>query len=180
MRGSLGEQRQLVAAFAECDKQRQERGADEQPVADRYEDRGGAGCGAQREAGRDGEHVENDDVLEERRIRRQQSEIRGGGGEERKAERERSDECCDAEDDRGRQRDFRAELAGRDWPFGLQRMALILFAIEDIVDEIHRSRERAENKEGGDRAGYGICVGETLREDHGREDEKVLRPLAWA
>ena len=152
----------------------------QQPVADRDGDRRGAGRRAQREAGRDRQHVENDDVLQERRIRRQQHEIRRGRGEERQAERERGDQRQRAEDGGRRQREVRADCARGNRPLGFERMALILFAIEHVVDEIDRAGERAENEERRDRFERPRRVGEPLGKHQGREDEEVLRPLARA
>ena len=56
-------------------------------------------------------------------------------------------------------------------------MALILFAVEHIVDEIHGARKHAENCERGDSADDGSDVGEVFGKHQGRKDEEVFRPL---
>ena len=53
-----------MAALAEREKQRQQRRADEQPVADRDIDRHGAGNRTKDESCRDHQHVDDHDVLQ--------------------------------------------------------------------------------------------------------------------
>ena len=137
----VGQQRQLVPPLAQGDEQREQRRAHQQPMADGHGDRRRAGRRPQREARGDRQHVENDDVLQERRVGDQQHEIRRGRLKERPAQsptprssppRRRSRAAASAS--------VGLERARRDRPMRFQRMAPILFAIEHVVDEVDRRR----------------------------------------
>jgi hypothetical protein len=59
-------------------------------------------------------------------------------------------------------------------------MPAILLAVEHIVNQIDGAGQGAEDDKGGRRTKDGVAIGEALGEDESREDEEVLRPLAWA
>ena len=149
-------------------------------MADGHGYRRCAGRGPQGEPRGDGQHVENDDVLEKGRICHEQHEIAGGDLKEAPAQPERDAHRRDAEERGGRDGDRGTKRAGCNGPIGLERMTSILLSIEHVIDEIYRRRECAEDEEGDDRLHDGVCVVEALCEDEGREDEEVLRPLTGA
>ena len=101
----VGQQRQLVPALAQGDEQREQRGAHEQPMADGHGDSRRAGRRAQREPGGDRQHVENDDVLQERRVGDEQHDIRRSRLKELPAQCQRRDHRRDAHDGRSSQRE---------------------------------------------------------------------------
>ena len=63
--GAVGEQHDLVTPLRERDEQRQQNGADDEPMADFDVHRDRAADRAQHEADGDRQHVEDDDVLED-------------------------------------------------------------------------------------------------------------------
>ena len=88
-RRGAGQQRQLVTPLAEAEEQRQQDRADEQPLAHRHRDRGGSRGGAEDEADRNRQHIENHDVLEHARVPGEQAEVRRGNQAERRPDPER-------------------------------------------------------------------------------------------
>src|SRR5262245_56998415 len=58
-------------------------------------------------------------------------------------------------------------------------MQTVLLAVGDVVDEVDGARQRAEDREGGERH-EGERGEELLGEDEPGEDEEILDPLAWA
>ena len=76
------EQHQFVPPLAEREEQRAENRQHVQPVADRHVDGDGARHRPQHESDRDRQHVEDHDVLERRRIQREQHDVRRRDGAE--------------------------------------------------------------------------------------------------
>ena len=97
-RCGAGQQRQLVTPLAEAEEQRPQDRADEQPLAHRHRDHGRARRGAEHEADRDRQHIENHDVLQHARIRGEQRHVRRGNPAERRPQPERRGQRRGADD----------------------------------------------------------------------------------
>ena len=58
-------------------------------------------------------------------------------------------------------------------------MTTVLFPIEDVVNEVYGSGQRAEHDERHDGFHHGGAVPQLLGEHERAEDEQILRPLPW-
>jgi hypothetical protein len=58
-------------------------------------------------------------------------------------------------------------------------MAPILLTVQDVVDEVHGTRQRTKDDERDDRFDHRRSVVEPLRKHESAEDEQILRPLTW-
>ena len=145
------QQHEFVTPLAQHQKQRQQRGAEHEPVADRHVDRRAAGHRAQCEARGNRQRVDNHDVLQERRVGEQQRQIAGRRGQERQTQRVGHDQRAEREHGCGGERRVDAERPRRDRPLRLQRMAAVLFSIEHVIDEVHGAGQRAKHEEGDHR-----------------------------
>ena len=112
-------------------------------------------AGAQHEADRDRQHVENDDVLQRPGVERAAARGRSTAtsAEAPAAARYAAAERADAEHaPRCRCAERRRQRPGRDRPRALERVLPIGFAIGDVVDQIDDARQRAEDDERAERA----------------------------
>src|SRR3989441_1496042 len=73
-----------------------------------------------------------------------------------------------------------AERARRDGAFGLERMPAIAVAIQDVVEEIHDTRQSAEDREGRQRAQHRRRHEQLHAEQQSGEDQQIFGPLARA
>ena len=171
---------QLGAALAGDHEQRRRARDDEEPRRDRHADRDTAGDRAQHEPGRDGREVEH-------RLRASatcctRSSARGSRRRtsascqpgERTTARSPATTEHDAADDRGLHRD----LAGRDRPEPLGRVAAIGLDVERVVEVVGAARGEAEAHE-RDRGVWNsaVALGEHAGRARRRDDEHVLDPL---
>ena len=176
-RRPVGQQRQFVPPLAEAQEQRQQDGAGQQPVADRYPDHQSARHGAQHETHRNRHHVEDDEVLEPAGICHLQRHVRCGRPTERRLKPERRRQAAAHEDRGPDQRRTDRQRAGGDRPPRFQRVLPIGREIRDVVEEIDGSGQRAKNQKGRQRERDGGRVEQTARENERRENDEVLGPL---
>ena len=70
-----------------------------------------------------------------------------------------------------------ANRAGRNRPPALQGMATIGHTVQDVVDQIGRATQAAEEREGREGCHHGRSVHEFPAEEQAGEHDEILRPL---
>ena len=169
---------QLRPTLAESDEEREQEGAEQQPLRDPDVDGDRAGRRPEHEQPRDRDHVDELERLQAERVRgledREREHARERRGAERRTEgqRERAEGRCERERRPGR------ELAARDRTPALDRMQAVGGDVAHVVDEVGGARRRAVRDERGDRRHPPARVAELRGEHDPREQEEVLRPLA--
>ena len=177
--GAVAEQHQLVPTLAEGQEQRQQRGADQQPLADRHRHGDRAGHRPKDEAASDRQHVDDDDVLQRGRVHQQQRHVASGRQRNHGTDEECCRKGCSAQNRSGERGRSRRELARGDRPHPFQRMPLVGIAVGDVVEQIDRPRQRAEDRERRKSQEEGGWIREASAEQQPGKDDQVLGPLFW-
>ena len=169
---------QLRPTLAESDEEREQEGAEQQPLRDPDVDGDRAGRRPEHEQPRDRDHVDELERLQAERVRgledRERDHARERRGAERRTEgqRERAEGRCERKRRPGR------ELAARDRTAALDRVQAVGGNVAHVVDEVGGARRRAVRDERGDRRHPPARVAELRGEHDPREQEEVLRPLS--
>ncbi len=179
VRGVAGERHQLVPPLAESDEQRQHHREHQQPMADGHLNDHRARHRTQHEAHGDRQHVHDHETLQRPRVEPQQHQVAHRDEAERRAQGEGRGHGARRERQGHADGQARRHVARGNRPPRLRRVQPIGLAIDDVVDQVHDARQRAEHHERLDRPHDGRRITEPTAEDQRREDDQVLRPLMW-
>ncbi len=176
----VAENKELVPALGETEVEGEQAATEEQP--DRWLDVHGhrAGDQAEEEEGRNGEHIEQHQVLDRLRVGNVQGQVAPdacqGGQPHDPAEREgeRGQQC------RSRHGASGADPARGHWPVPFDRVGTILGTIDHVVERVDRAGGEAEGHEDQDRVHHHGRFGGPSREEQGGQDEHVLGPVLRA
>ena len=183
--------RELMALFcswmiswrrlAEAQKQRQQGHAHVQPRRETHDvDQRHACRHTQHEARRDDQHVDDDDVFEFEGVGQIDQRVQHDDDAKGRIQRERGDEREQPDRDRRAPRDRDRQLAGGDGPVLLLGMLPIGVDIGDVVDDVDRAGDQAQQHKAEDglaqrRLEEGAGHKELGVEHDGGEDENVFR-----
>ena len=142
-----------------------------------------AGRHSQHEARGDGQHVHDDDVLQPEGV----GDHHQPGS--RRGSRARTPASCpidaaprqtaDDDDNRGSDCEARIERAGRQRSIALLRVQPVLGHVDQVVDDVDRARDQAEQDEGREGPQKRADLKQLDVEDQRGPHEDVLRPLFW-
>ena len=173
------ERQVFLPPLAERQEQGDQDRADHEPAGDVDVHGLGAGDGAEHEADGHRQHVEDHDVLEPERIRHEEHAVGERDHPEPQRQAKRRAEAHEQEHDgEGRRRAARQGARG-DGAVPLHGVLPVLVHVGEVVDQVDRAGERAEDGEGRERRPDERAE-EVLREGDRGEDEEVLHPLPRA
>ncbi len=175
---ALGPERDaLVTTLAEPQEEREQRGADQEPVAHDDVDGERAGHGPEDEARREDEDVEDDLVLEPRGIQDVHHAVARHDEREARPDEDAPGHGGDRQHGRGGERQRHRHLAGGDGPVALLRMLPIRVAIVDVVEQVHGAAHQAEQQERRQRPAERRQREDVVGEEERRQQQQVLDPL---
>jgi hypothetical protein len=132
---------------------------------------------AQHEAEGNHQHVDEHQLLEQRRVQKGQREVAAEQGREPAAEGECAGSGKDDQQHRGADRRGHAERSGRDRPVARGRVPAVGLTVEQVVVQVGRGRRRAERRHREQAAQPGVGVVDPAGEYDRRQHEAVLQPL---
>ena len=170
-------QADLVAAFAQCQVEREQEGDQEEPGRDGDLDGEGSGEHAQKKAGGDDAYVDEGDVLELGGVGQIDDEIAGGHQAKPGVEGDGHAQGHDQEAEAEPAGELHWNEAAGDGAVLFDGVSAVGFDIGDIVEQVDRAREQRESQGGADGSADMAEAVEVQGEDHGRQDKGVLHPL---
>ncbi len=168
---------ELRSPLAERDEEREQEGAEQEPVGDGDVHRDRACGGAKDEEAGDREHVDELQRLQAERVRGLQCPEADHARDGRRAQSRRERQGEHRERGGQRERVPDPELPARDRAEALDRVQPVRFDVADVVDEVRGARGRAVRDERGEGGAPAAGVAELRREHDPREQQEVLRPL---
>lgn len=177
---------ELVATLREALEEREEDRGQVEIGQDRHVDRRAAGQNTQHEATRDRQHVDDHHVLDREGIGDLKDEIRRDHPADHRhavgvrAECKATHQTDQHQQPSHRPGNTRLELAGCQRSVALLGMLAVAFDVHQVVDQVHRARDHAEEQEHGQRRQRLLRIAQPAGQDDGGEDEAVLGPLPGA
>jgi hypothetical protein len=168
---------QLVTSLGQREEEREQNRAHQEPAAELHVDREGPGHRPENEAEGDGEHVEDDDVLEAERVGEVQDDVGRSRGSESGTEGQRGAQTGHEKQGRGEPgRPYRQGAAGQRAK-SLPGMEAVTLEVREVVDEVHGPGECTEHQERQAGAQDGIRLEQVLGERQRGQNHQVLGPL---
>jgi hypothetical protein len=119
--------------------------------------------------------VDRQPALQQERVSERERDVRGERRDRR--DRKHGDRERRREREEHRARRLRGELARRERPQPLARVAAIRVAVRDVVDEVDRRGRESHRDEHRQRGEHGGRVAVAVGRHRGHEHQEILRPL---
>jgi hypothetical protein len=175
------QQHEFRAPFTEGNIERQQDHADIHPGGEPLDRNQEHPSGdAHQEERRHGQDIHERNVFEGERIGQVQTQVDGDQQDEGRFQEPCRRNGDDRQDDGGGGRRRYGQSAGGDRAAALDGVQPVLFAIGDIVHQVHRAGRQAQQDEARDRPQQGFGLEELPVEYQGGEEENILRPLPRA
>ncbi len=177
IRGAFGKTQNLRLPLGERKRREQKHRKDQEPGRGRNTDGHDAQNEAQREQGREHEHVDHRLTLEMQRIGQRQSEVDGEHPDHLVTDEASQKHASRNADGDGRDGLRDPHAAGGEGAVALGPVLTVIDDVQQIIQEVRRGSEQAERQksDAGGKPCAGIC--QQAGKHEGGEDEEVLRPL---